>query len=294
MSARFVARHLGKHIPGNPTVVVENVTGAGGLVQINSLFKSAKPDGLTIGYLNGGLLFCQPLGQPGYDFDSRKFVYVGAPTKDNNVFGLTKKSGITSVEKWRDSKTPVKMGGVVPGNPMDNMARLMKDVLGFPTQVVTGYKGGSDVRLAMENGELAGAALNWDHFKVNWKNALETGEGIIVVQCVAKPLPELPNVPLMISLAKTDDQRRLVEVAAYDINEYSRPFAAPPGTPKERVEILRKAFQDMYKDKEFIAEADKGKFTLDPVDTEKMERAIEAVYKLDPALLAKLKTILFK
>src|SRR3990172_8202209 len=114
--ARLVARHLGKHIPGNPTVVVENITGAGGLIQTNNLFKATKPDGLTVGHINGGLILSQMLGQPGYDFDSQKFIYIGAANKENTVFVFGKKSGVTSVDKWRTSPVPVKIGGLVTGN----------------------------------------------------------------------------------------------------------------------------------------------------------------------------------
>ena len=126
--ARLVARHLGRNIPGNPTVIVENITGAGGLIQTNKLFKATKPDGLTIGHINGGLILSQMLGQPGYDFDSQKFIYIGAANKENNVFVFGKKSGITSVDKWQTSPVPVKVGGLVPGNFIDNCDRVMKDV----------------------------------------------------------------------------------------------------------------------------------------------------------------------
>ncbi len=174
--ARVVARHLGKHIPGNPTVIVENVTGAGGLIQVNQLFKATKPDGLTLGHINGGLILGQMMDQPGYDFDPQKFIYIGAANKENAVFVFGKKSGITSAEKWRTSPTPVKVGGLVPGNFVDNMDRTMKDVLGFPTQIITGYKGTADVLIATDSGELAGGPPSWDNVKTNRKRALEVGD----------------------------------------------------------------------------------------------------------------------
>ncbi len=292
--ARLVSRHLGRHIPGNPTVIVENITGAGGLIQMNQLFKATKPDGLTIGHINGGLILSQMMGQPGYDFDSTKFIYIGAANKENAIFVFSKKSGITSADKWRASTTPVKIGGLVPGNFVDNMDRVAKEVLGFPTQIVTGYKGTADILIAMDSGELAGGPPSWDGVKTSRKNALETGDMVVVLQGTAKPLKELPRVPRMIEYAKTEEQKKLVEVAVHNANDYSRPFALPPGTPKDRVDILRKAFQDTMTDKEFLAEIEKMQLTLDPMSANDLTAAVANSSKLDPAMKAKLKEILFK
>jgi tripartite-type tricarboxylate transporter receptor subunit TctC len=292
--ARVVARHLGKHIPGNPTVVVENVTGAGGLIQTNQLFKATKPDGLTLGHINGGLILGQMMGQPGYDFDPQKFIYIGAANKENAVFVFGKKSGITSADKWRTSSTPVKIGGLVPGNFVDNMDRMMKDVIGFPTQIITGYKGTADILIATDSGELAGGPPSWDNVKTTRKNALEAGDMVVVLQGTAKPLKELPNVPRMIDFAKTDEQKKFVQIVIHYANDYSRPFAVPPGTPKERVDILRKAFQDAMKDSEFLAEIEKMQLTLDPTTGDDLAAAVAGSAKLDAATKAKLKDILFK
>lgn len=292
--ARVVSRHLGKHIPGNPTVVVENITGAGGLIQMNQLFKATKPDGLTIGHINGGLILSQMMGQPGYDFDGTKFIYIGAANKENAIFVFSRKSGITSAEKWRTSPTPVKIGGLVPGNFVDNMGRVAKEILGFPTQIVTGYKGTADVLIAMDSGELAGGPPSWDGVKTSRKNALETGDLVVVLQGTAKPLKELPQVPRLIEYAKTEEQKKLVEVAVHNANDYSRAFALPPGTPKDRVDILRKAFQDTMTDKDFLAEIEKMRLTLDPMSANDLTAAVANSAKLDPVMKAKLKEILFK
>jgi tripartite-type tricarboxylate transporter receptor subunit TctC len=292
--ARVVARHIGKHIPGNPTVIVENVTGAGGLIQTNQLFKATKADGLTLGHINGGLILGQVMGQPGYDFDPQKFIYIGAANKENAVFVFGKKSGITSADKWRTSPVPVKVGGLVPGNFVDNMDRIMKDVIGFPTQIVTGYKGTADILIATDSGELAGGPPSWDNVKTTRKNALEAGDMVVVLQGTAKPLKELPNVPKMIDFAKTDEQKKFVQIVIHYANDYSRPFAVPPGTPKERVDILRKAFQETMKDGEFLAEVEKMQLTLDPTTGDDLAAAVAGSAKLDAATKAKLKDILFK
>ena len=291
--ARLVGRHIGKHVPGNPSVVVENITGAGGLIQINNLFKAAKPDGLTIGHITGSLLLSQMFGQPGYDFDAQKFIYVGAATKENSVFFLDRRSGITSAEKWRTSPTPVKVGGVAPGIWPDNLDRVMKGVLGFPTHIVSGYKGVTDILVAMDSGELTGGNGSWNNIKTNRKRQIEEGSTIVVVQCVSKPIKQLPNVPRMIDLAKTEEQKKMIDVIVQKANDYSMPFAGPPGIPADRVEILRTAFVETMKDKEFLTEVDKMQLNLEPTTGEELAAAAMGVTRLDPPTMAKLKDILF-
>lgn len=291
--ARVFARHMGRHIPGNPTITVENMIGAGSLISANHLYRVAKPDGLTIGHFTGGLFMGQFLGQPGIEFDGPKFEFVGSAIGEDVVCGLTKASGITSVEKWIASKTPVKLGGNSPGVTPDNAARIVKVALGLPIQVVTGHKGTADIRLAVESGELAGACFSWESMKVTWRNALQTGDLIVVLQIVAKPFPELPNVPLAINLAKTDEARRLIRIAVQDAAAYARPFVLPPGTPKDRLELLRKAFRDTLEDKAFLAETEKAGLRLDPLSGEELKRMVVDLGTLDAAFLAKLKGILY-
>lgn len=291
--ARVVARHIGKHIPGNPTIIVDNMTGAGSLISANHVYKVAKPDGLTMGHFSGALFLAQALGQPGIEFDARKYEYIGATLKEDQVCALTKASGITTIEKWMASKTPVKLGGTAPGASPDNAARIMK-AIGLPIQVVSGYKGTADIRLAAESGEVAGGCWAWESMRATWRKALDAGEVVVVVQAVAKGFTDLPNVPLAINQAKTDEIRRLVKVGIHDASAYSRPFVLPPGTPKDRVQTLRKAFQATLKDKEFLADVEKARLGLDPVSGEELEKMITELSTLDPALLAKLKEVFYK
>jgi tripartite-type tricarboxylate transporter receptor subunit TctC len=284
---------MGKHIPGNPTITVDNMVGAGSLIAANHLYKVAKPDGLTIGHFTGGLFMGQVLGQPGIEFDGQKFEFIGAAVGEDVVCGLTKASGITSIEKWMASKTPVKLGGNSPGVTPDNAARIVKAALGLPVQVVTGHKGTSAIRLAVESGELAGACFSWESMKVTWRNALQSGDLIVVLQVVAKPFPELSNVPLAINLAKTDEARRLLKIGVQDAAAYARPFVLPPGTPKDRVELLRKSFNDTLADKGLLAETEKAKLRLDPVSAEELKKMVIDLGTLDAAFLAKLKGILY-
>lgn len=290
--SRAIARYIGKHIPGNPTFIVENMPGAGHLIAANHVYKVAKPDGLTIGHFSGGLLMGQILGRPGIEFDALKFEYIGAPLKPSTLCTLTKASGTTSMEKWMVSKTPVKLGSTGPGSNTDDYPRILKAILGLPIQVVAGYKGVADIRLAAEAGELAGGCWGWETIKLMWLTAIESGDVVIVLQLVPKPHPDLPQVPLAIDFAKTDEARKLIQVGIYDSETYSRPYTLPPGTPKDRVETLRNAFMATMKDPEFLAEARKSKMDIEPVNGEELQRTIARLFKLEPALVAKLKEIL--
>ncbi len=292
--ARVLSRHMGRHIPGNPTLVVENMTGAGSLISANHLYRVAKPDGLTIGHFNGALFLGQALGQPGIEFDARKFELIGAPIKEDAVCALTRASGITSIEKWMAAKTPVKLGGVAPGGTPDANARILNAALGLPIQLVSGYKGTAEIRLAASSGEVAGACWSWESMRSTWRGALDSGEVVAVLQTSARAFPDLATVPLALSLAKTDEARQLIKVGIQNAAAFARPLALPPGTPKDRVSILRKAFQETLKDAEFLAEAEKAKLTLDPATAEDLERMVGEAFALEPALLAKLKEILYK
>ncbi|HEY7556586.1 MAG TPA: tripartite tricarboxylate transporter substrate-binding protein [Candidatus Binatia bacterium] len=292
--ARALARHMSKHIPGQPAVVVENMTGAGSLIAANHVYKVAKPDGLTIGHFIGGLFLGQVLGQKGIEFDARKFEFIGAPITDHVVCALTKASGITTIEQWMAAKAPVKMGGIAPGTSTpDNATRILKTALGLPIQLVTGYKGTADVRLAAEGGEIAGGCWGWDSVSVTWRKALETGDAKVVLQANRRTHPDLPQVPQAIKFAKTEDGRKMIEVGIHGDSDIVRTYTLPPGTPKDRVKLLRAAFDATLKDSEFLADAKKSKLNVDPVAVEAIEKDIAGLFKLDPALLNKLKEILY-
>ena len=289
---RAIGRHIGKHIPGNPSVIVENITGAGGIIQANYMYHKAKPDGLAIGNNIGGLILQQIMGAKGIEFDGRRFEYIGAPAMDNPVCALTKASGVTSMDKWFAAKEPVRLGGVGPGGTASDVARTLQAALRLPIRVVDGYKGTSDIRLAAESGELAGGCWAWESIKTTWRKGLESGAVAVVVLAMPKKHPELPNVPLAMDFAKTEEARRLIKHAVHDIAIMTRPYFLPPGTPKERVQILRKAFMDTLRDADFIAEANKAKLDIDPVPGEELERIVGELFKLDPPMVAKLKAVL--
>lgn len=290
--SRAIGRHLGKHIPGNPTVIVENMTGAGGIIQANFMYQSANPDGLTIGNNIGGLVLQQIMGAKGIQFDARRFEYIGAPGADHPVCALTKASGITSMEQWFAAKEPVKLGGVGPGGTASDVARTLKAALNLPIQVIDGYKGTSNIRLAAESGELAGGCWAWESIKTTWRKGIQSGDVSVVVQTMPKKHSELPNVPLANDYAKTDDAKMLLKHAIYDTATITRLYFLPPKTPKDRLAILRQAFLDTYKDPQFVAEAKKANLDIEAVTGEEMEQIVAGLFKMDPKQVARLKEVL--
>jgi tripartite-type tricarboxylate transporter receptor subunit TctC len=291
--SRTIARHIGKHIRGNPTFVVENMPGAGFLISANYMYKVAKPDGLTLGHFIGGLFLQQLLGKPGIEFDGAKFEYIGVPTQDNYVIGVSKKNtGLSSMEQWLESKTVVKLGGVGAGSATDDIPKVLMATIGLPAQLVSGYKGTADVRLAYNSGEVQGVCNSWQSFTATWPNELKSGDLTIVLQTTAKSHPELTKVPLAISYAKTDEGRNLIRALVHSVGPAARPYVLPPGTPKDRVMMLRKAFMDTMKDPDFLADAKKAKLDINPLDGAELEQNVHEVFKLDKNLIPRAKEIL--
>ena len=288
---RTIARHFGKYVPAQPAIVVENMPGAGHLIGANHMYRIAKPDGLTVGHFQGGLFLYQLFKKPGIEFDAAKFEFIGSPIKESRACAFTKSSGIASVERWLAAKTPVKIGGIGGGAP-DDMARMLAATTALPIQLVAGYKGTSEIRLAAEGGELAGGCWTWDSIRSTWNKAIQSGEAIVMLQALAKPHPELANVPLATSLAKSDEARQLIQAGIQDPADYYRPYVAPPRTPQARVEILRHAFDATMKDPEFLADAKKANLDIEPITGREMAKLVAGVFTLNPTLAAKLKTIL--
>jgi len=293
--ARLVARHMGKYIAGYPKFVIENMVGAGSLISANYLFNAAKPDGLTIAHFSGGHFISQILNKPGIEFDARKFEYIGAPLREDSAFVFSRASGVTSLEKWISSKVPVKLGGCAPGaHTPDNVIRIAAATVRLPIQLVSGYKGIPDIRLAIESGELAGSCWTWSNVKAGWSKKLQSGDAIAVLQAVPKPFSDLREVPLLIDLAKTEEDRQLIDVGVHDNSISARPFALPPGTNKDLVRILRKAFQLTFEDREFLLEAEKANLEPGLVTGEEIENAVLKIFKISTSLRVRLDDILFR
>jgi len=289
--SRAISRHWGKHIPGTPQIIVENVPGAGTLVGAKQVF-NAKPDGLMIGNFIADIALGRLLGQPGVDFDVRKFEWIGVPVKDSIVCALTKASGIATVEAWKASKTPIKLGGTGRLTVPDNAAIVVREVLGLPVHLVSGYGGTAPIRLAAESGELDGGCWQWESIKATWRAGLQAGNVSIVLQLTSEPLPELPKVPLASKWVQSDEGRKLIAATVETTPPITRLYAVPPGTPKDRVKMLQKSFMDTMKDPEFLAEAKKSNLEIEPTNGEDVGKAIDSLFQLEPPLVAKMKQIL--
>lgn len=289
---RAMTRHMGKHIPGHPIFIVENMTGAATRIAAKYMHSAAKPDGLTFGIFNGYLILSQVLDPKGFDFNIRQFEWLGVPIQDNVACVLRKEIGITNIDQWMAAKTPVKMGGLGPGNSTSDAVRIVKATLNLPIQLVEGYKGTADIRLAADAGELHGACWAWESIRATWTKALQTGEVIPILQVTPKKQPDLQNVPLALDLAKTEDAKQIIRAGGIAPSAVTRVYVTTPKTPKDRVNMLRKAFADTLKDPEFLAEAKKGGLEVNPLGGEEVKKVVDSLFGLNPQIVAKLSSIL--
>ena len=289
---RAMARHMGKHIAGNPAMIVENMTGAGTLIAAKYLHSSAKPDGLSFGLFNGALILSGALGNKSIDFDMRELEFLGVPVQDSTVCALRKESGVTNMDQWFAAKTPVKLGGLSPGNSTSDVARIIMAALNLPVQLVEGYKGTNEIRLAADAGELHGACWAWETLRTAWSKAIPAGEVNVVLQVTAKKIPELPNVPMSLDLAKTDEARQILRAGAIDPAAIVRVYVTSPRTPKDRLQTLRSAFAKTLTDAEFIAEAKKATLDINPLTGEEVKKIVDELFKLTPSTRTKLAGIL--
>jgi tripartite-type tricarboxylate transporter receptor subunit TctC len=290
--ARTIARHMPKHIPGNPAMVVDNMTGAGSRLAANYLYKASAPDGLTIGNFIGSLLLQQILADQGIEFDGRKFEWLGAPVMDDTACALTKASGVTNLDQWLASKKPIKLGGEAPGANDSDVPRILRSTLDLPIQLIEGYKGTSYIRIAAEAGEVDGGCWTWASIRSTWKKGIDSGLVNVVLQVNAKKAPDIPNVPNAIDYAKTTEAKQLIEAGVHAPSAILRAYALPPGTPKERLNILRDAFMATMKDREFATEIAKANLELNPLSGTEVESTVRKLYQVDSSIGGKLKEIL--
>ena len=239
--SRMMARHMPRHIPGNPTMIVQNRPGAGGRITANYMYNKAKPDGLTMGMWIGGLILQQYLGDKGVKFDAAKFEWVGAPVRIHNVCMAHKTSGVADLAAWRAAKQPLKFGGQRPGSTMSDIPMILGKHTDLPLKLIEGYGGTAPVRLAAERGEVGGVCASWEGLKNPWAAALKSGDVRVLLQFVDKPHYDLTKVPLGIDQMKTEEGKVVMKTVVHDIGgSLNRPYSLPPGTPKDRVMILRR------------------------------------------------------
>jgi tripartite-type tricarboxylate transporter receptor subunit TctC len=270
-ATRIMARHVGKFIPGNPNVWVDNMTGAGGLIATNYLANAAPRDGSVLLNLDGALLRLQALGNPSAKFDARQFNWLTSPAPDLQVCWVSKASGWSSITEAIGSSKQLKVGGLAPGTfPSDN-ARTLQAALGVNLRLVDGFKGVSEIRIAMEAGEVDGSCSSYEGVKRAFPKELEAGDIRVIVQVGENTWPGLEKVPSALNLAKTDKDKQLLRIAIIGPNDINRLFTLPPGVPADRVEALRKAFDATFMDQEFKAEIAKARLVLRPVSVERIK-----------------------
>jgi tripartite-type tricarboxylate transporter receptor subunit TctC len=289
--ARVIARHIGRYLPGNPTRIVENMTGAGGIIAANHLYNRVKPDGLTIGAWASPLVLQHVMGNEAAQFDGRKFGYLGIPSPYDTVCTFNQQSGITKMDDWINAKRPQKISTIGPGTSTSDIPKLLKAALNLPMDVIDGYKGGADARLAVESGEVDGYCGSWGTVETVWRSAYASKKIVPVLQASLKSPSKYKQIPLAISYAKTEEARELLTVAD-NVHGAQFPFSVPPGMEKARLELLQRAFIQTLNDKELRAEAKKSELDVEPVDGPTITKTLVGLYDLKPATVARLKDIL--
>ncbi len=288
--ARFLARHIGKHIPGNPSVVPKNMEGAGSLRLANWLYNVAPKDGTAFGIIGRGTGFDPLLGQQRAQFDATKYNWIGSANNEVSVCVAWHTSGVTRFEDMLTK--PLIVGGTSASADTDQFPRITNGVLGTKMRVVTGYPGGNEVGLAMERGEVQGrCGWSWSSVKSTHQKWLDEKKFTILVQLALEKHSELPDVPLITDLAKTDDQRQILKLI-FARQVMGRPFVAPPNVPPERTAALRKAFMDTMKDKDFLADAEKAQLEITPVAGDEIQKLITELYATSPTIAQKAITLL--
>jgi tripartite-type tricarboxylate transporter receptor subunit TctC len=283
--ARMVARHLGKHIPGNPLVVPKNMEGAGGLRLANWMYQAAPRDGTALGATSRSVAFEPMLGNKAAQYDATKFTWIGSANDEVSVCVSWHTSGVSRFEDLLTKELTVGSTGL--GDDTYQFPRFVNNVLGTKFKMITGYPGGNDVSLALERQEVGGrCGWSWSSVKsirMSW--VTEKKINLLMQFSLAKH-PDLPDVPLIMDLARNEEQRQMFRLI-FARQVMGRPFQGPPGIPPERLQALQQAFMDTMKDKEFLAEAAKGQFEITPVSGEAIEHLLADVFKTPPEIAAK-------
>ena len=291
--ARVISRYLGKYIPGNPNVLVNNMPGAGTLISANYTFNQAPKDGTLINSFDGGIVPSQLYGSSAVQFDLTKLNYIGAPDTFKYIMAVTKKPGITKMEEFISGGKQIVVGAV-PNTGIGHAAMLLKEVLGANVKLVSGFKGTAEIRLAMKSGEVDSVITGWETLRVSNLKDFESGEWLILSQWVDELLPDLPqkNVPLIYQFARTEEERQLFQLGLIKPNNYARPYAMPPGVPQDRVQAIQAAFQKTLRDPDLIAEAERSKLNVSPISGAQLRSMILEGLSMPKNLKEKLRPML--
>jgi tripartite-type tricarboxylate transporter receptor subunit TctC len=274
--ARHVARHFGKHVPGRPTVVPQNVPGAGSLKLTNALFNSAPRDGTVIGAIGREQVTAPLFGVKGAQFDATKFGWLGNLDSAASLCVAWHASPFKSMEDVR--KKEMVVGGTGPASITVVLPTVLNQILGYNFKVVAGYPGGNDITLALERGEVQGRC-GWSYASLKGTQAQWLAEKKLRFLAVSsfKRLKELPDVPSVIEFAKSARDKQVLELVLAG-QAMARPYVTPPGIPEDRLKVLREAFSAMMRDPEFLRGAQKQNLELDPMEWTEMTEVIARIY----------------
>ena len=287
-NARMVARHLPKHIPGTPAIVVKNMPGAGHVRAANYIYTQAPKDGTTMGTLIPAFVMAQVLGRSdGIQFDAAKFQWIASTSSSNGTVYVWKGAGVNTVDDAKNK--PILMGGTGAGSYTTLYPLIMNHVLGTKFQIISGYNSGAEVKLAMERGEVQGrAGNNFNSLKAETGDWLRDNKISIIVQVGLERDPEFKSIPLMTEFAKDDEERKILTLFSADV-VIGRPFLTTPGVPAERVEILRKAFVALAKDPEYLKESAHANLDVELVEGAKIQKIVQELVATPPDIVAKAK-----
>ncbi len=285
---RLVARHLGKQLPGQPSVVPVNMPGAGSIRAANFLFTGAAKDGTALGIVSSSIALEEALGTPGITYRAAEFNWIGRVSFILQVLATLSPAKARSIADVALYETPV--GATGPGSPSEGYPKLLNALLGTKFKIITGYTASTDVMLAMEKGEVDGGLPSWNNVVRQKPDWLREKRIHPLVQWVLQRSPELPDVPTSVELGKTPADR---DVLAFytSSEELGRSIVAPPGIPPERVEILRRSFDRMLTDKEFLAEIARVKQEFNPLTGEQMQKLVADTARTSRATIERTKAL---
>ena len=297
--ARAVARHIGKHIPGNPSFVVDNMDGAGSLIAANYTYNKAERDGTFIGVWNSAFVLYQVLGDKAVRLDATKLNWVGAPIKGSPGCNIMGHTGLNTLDEVVKSGRALKMGSTRAGSTYNDLPLILNQTVGTKFNVINGFKGTSTITVAMRSKEVEGGCWGWESARVTAKAMLDAkGDQRLIPILVHSKWEdkELQNVPLTRDYIKSKAGDAGVRLYNAWINQYEfqRPWVMPPGVPKDRVEILRKAFKATFEDPEFLAEAKKTKLELVYVGSDEINGLVKEILDISPKAKAGLQFLVKK
>jgi tripartite-type tricarboxylate transporter receptor subunit TctC len=284
--ARFLSQHFGRHVPGNPRVLIRGAPGAGTLAAANYLYEVATPDGTNIGTVGGGTATAVLLKTPGIRFDPRKFIWIGSLTSDVSVGISWHTSPVKTIGDAFERQLIVGGGGPTSGNVMFPV--VLNQLLGTRFKIITGYKSSGEAMLAVERGELEGImSWNYSSIRAQHYDLVRDGKINLLVQFALRKHKDLPNVPLVTELAKTQEQREILDLI-FSRQEMGRPFMLPPSTPAPIAKVMRDAFAAAIKDPALLADAERQRLDINqPMTGEEVDALIASLYRTPPAVVDK-------